>query len=557
MGICLAAGAQTSAPSPAAQNGAEVSSETVPFRFQTKVNLVLVPVVVRGRDGKAIGTLRKDDFELFDRGRRQEILQFSIEHAAGAPGAPAGFLSGLPAAAAKPVATGIAAPNRFVVYLFDDIHGSTGDLIQARNAAEKHLRASLRPLDRAAIYTSSGSLAQDFTDDLAKLHGALLTLRPHRSEVAECPDINYYMADLIRNQHDRDATNLAISEAVECMHLQSAAAAQAVVENAAARVLALGDEDTRQTLAAVDAAVRKLSLAPGTRVLALASPGFLRLNDKLRDEAAVLERAVRNNVVIGTVDPRGLATEIVDASKPGYNSRVFQERQKYERWSRMAESEVLSEVAAATGGSFTHNNNDLEAGFNHAAAAPDVWYVLGFSPQNLKADGAFHGLKVALPKAKGLTVEARHGYYAPTRLESAEEQARQEISEAIFSHEEVQEMPLAVHTEFFKTGEAKATLSVLSNVDVRRLRYRKEGERNLDVLRLAVTLFDRNGNFVDGASRRLEMRLRDETLERRLDSGIMVKTEFQAAPGGYLIRVVVRDDEGQTMAARNAAVEIP
>jgi len=45
---------------------------TVPFTFQTKVNLVLVPAVVRGRDGKAIGTLRREDFELFDRGKRAD-----------------------------------------------------------------------------------------------------------------------------------------------------------------------------------------------------------------------------------------------------------------------------------------------------------------------------------------------------------------------------------------------------------------------------------------------------------------------------------------------------
>jgi hypothetical protein len=28
-------------------------------------------------------------------------------------------------------------------------------------------------------------------------------------------------------------------------------------------------------------------------------------------------------------------------------------------------------------------------------------------------------------------------------------------------------------------------------------------------------------------------------------------------PGSYVIRVVVRDDEGQMMAARNGAIEIP
>jgi hypothetical protein len=36
-----------------------------------------------------------------------------------------------------------------------------------------------------------------------------------------------------------------------------------------------------------------------------------------------------------------------------------------------------------------------------------------------------------------------------------------------------------------------------------------------------------------------------------------MKTSFDVAPGSYVIRLVVRDSEGQTMAARNRVVEIP
>jgi hypothetical protein len=36
-----------------------------------------------------------------------------------------------------------------------------------------------------------------------------------------------------------------------------------------------------------------------------------------------------------------------------------------------------------------------------------------------------------------------------------------------------------------------------------------------------------------------------------------VKTSFDTQPGKYLLRLVVRDSEGQMMAARNGIVEIP
>ena len=49
--------------------------------FTSKVNLVMVPVVVRDKQGHAIGTLRKEDFQLFDKGRPQVITRFLIEKA--------------------------------------------------------------------------------------------------------------------------------------------------------------------------------------------------------------------------------------------------------------------------------------------------------------------------------------------------------------------------------------------------------------------------------------------------------------------------------------------
>jgi hypothetical protein len=49
-----------------------------PPTFESKVNLVLVPVLVRDAQGRAVGNLTKDDFELFDKGKQQTIGSFSM-----------------------------------------------------------------------------------------------------------------------------------------------------------------------------------------------------------------------------------------------------------------------------------------------------------------------------------------------------------------------------------------------------------------------------------------------------------------------------------------------
>jgi hypothetical protein len=40
-----------------------------PLVFKTKVNVIMVPVVVRDKKGKVVTTLHQEDFELFDRRR--------------------------------------------------------------------------------------------------------------------------------------------------------------------------------------------------------------------------------------------------------------------------------------------------------------------------------------------------------------------------------------------------------------------------------------------------------------------------------------------------------
>jgi hypothetical protein len=70
-------------------------------------------------------------------------------------------------------------------------------------------------------------------------------------------------------------------------------------------------------------------------------------------------------------------------------------------------------------------------------------------------------------------------------------------------------------------------------------------------------LFDRNGNYLEAKESVVEMRLLDATLETKLRAGITVKSSFDVKPGSYIIRLVVRDSEGQMMAATNGAVEIP
>ena len=105
-----------------AQNAEEISSKDQPATFKSGVNLVLVPVVVRDSRKHAVGNLTKDDFQLFDRGKPQEIKEFLVERPEPAGGD--GEAAKAENDAGNEVATKhtMVLPNRFVALVFDDYH---------------------------------------------------------------------------------------------------------------------------------------------------------------------------------------------------------------------------------------------------------------------------------------------------------------------------------------------------------------------------------------------------------------------------------------------------
>ncbi len=544
------------------QSAPELSSRDEVPTFKVHVNLVLVRAVVRDERGRAVGNLKREDFQLFDNKKEQAITKFEVE----VPGLPAGNAEKKSEDAGEPGSTPghnpPVIPQHYIAYVFDDVHLKTSDLIPVRDAADRHLKA-LDPSVRAAIFTTSGLVTVDFTDNHQKLHDALLRILPRPigvSEQKECPDISYYMADLIQNQNDMQALAVATTDALACAFNndpKSAATARMMAETAALRVLSIGDHNVHITLGTLKAVVRRVAVMPGQRTVVLASPGFMNPDERL-EEMDLIDSAVRSNVIISALDARGLyVTGLGDVSQPGpSNVTIGGQQAQYETQAATAEAYVLQDFADGTGGSFFHNNNDLEAGFHRLTTPPEYYYLLGFSPQNLKYDGRYHNLTVKLKNPAKMSVQARKGYFAPRHIADPAEQAKQEIEGALFSQDEMHDVPADLHTQFFKANQDDAKVAVLVHLDLKRMHFQKIEGRNRSEVTVVSALFDRNGQFIKATSKVLTMRLRDETLAKKLETGLTMKTSFDVKPGSYLVRLVVRDEDGG-IAAESGAIEIP
>jgi VWFA-related protein len=575
----LAAGVFSGVPAAGGQGVQEIATQDVqaPFKLQVQRNMVVVRAIVRDSNGRPVPRLRKEDFRLWDNGKPQEIDQFALESTS-RPSVMARPTSGEEKESGEEAASPAGAVNttarNFQALYFDDLQMKFEDIAHARDAADRYLAATLTAADRAGIFTSSGQGGLDFTDDRSQLHEALFKLQPRPmfpTDTNSCPDIGDYQAYLIVQQHDPTATEIAAQEWVQCNCLvdnnssamqQCSSLAANMVQGEATRVQSVWETQSEAVLRGLEQVIRRTALLPGQHSVIFLSPGFLLFN--LESQISeIADRALRASVVVSALDPRGLYTITPggDASQPTtlitrHPELNGRKQQIVDQGLSLAE-DVLFGLAGDTGGQFFHNSNDLDRGFRQVGTLSDVYYVLTFSPRDLKFDGRFHKLKVSLVNPAGSTIQARRGYFAPKASVDAATRAKEEIEQAVYSQDQLMELPVDVHTQFYKVNEAEARLAVLTHLDLSSVRFRNEQDRHLNNLTFVTVLFDRDGKCVVAKQKVIDFHLRDATLARLTQTGITLKTEFDLKPGTYLVRQIVRDSEAGQLSGLNRTVEIP
>jgi VWFA-related protein len=328
---------------------AAAQEQTAPT-FKSGVIMIQVPVVVRDRDGHAVGDLKKEDFQLFDNGKPVEIAGFSEDK----PGSRAIADRSLPdpSGAAKPAAAPMDVPERFIAYFVDDVNVHGISILQrVREAATKQINA-LQPGDRIAIATSSCTLMQEFTNDRAKLLDALAHLQISPPPKCRVSGVQVVQLEVLKN------------------------------------------------------VVKAMANLPGRREIILISGGFWIGHNRSDEPPDLIDAAVRAKVVINALDT-GAATESVGrAAANGMNPSTDN---PYERMTGGGTLPlVLVDLAHGTGGTYVVGN-DLSVSFRQLST-PESYYVLSFVPPE-KTDGKFHQLKVKLEKKGKLTIVARAGYY--------------------------------------------------------------------------------------------------------------------------------------------------
>lgn len=132
----------------------------------------------------------------------------------------------------------------------------------------------------------------------------------------------------------------------------------------------------------------------------------LDFGERFRD---LLKSARQSNVSFYPISPKGLRA-IEFTQEGGADLQRFRQGQR--------ESDTLLALADQTDGLAIVNTNDLRGGLTRIANDLQAYYVLGYYTTNRKWDGAVRSIKVRL-KPKSDTIRARRQYRAPTQAEIA------------------------------------------------------------------------------------------------------------------------------------------
>lgn len=567
----------------------EVSIRSWPYSpsppaLRVRTNEVQVGVVVRDSKGHVASGLTQRDFAIYDDGKQQPLSSFAVEHRQvfDASGAVA------PAASAQPNAQPSAPPRpRYVVLYFDDLDTEFGDMRHVQLAAENFLRTGIGPDDKIALFTASGLQTVSFTPNAPEIISAVEELKFHGRAIKSsgCPRITPYDAYVISTEPNppisRGMPGMAppgegsptyqavLTEAIKCncadtsnTDPECATMQRQVILAESHQIWDSVRQMSQDTLNSLHAAVDFLADRPGERVIVLASSGFLA--GTLEDDVdSILNHALHADIVINSLDAKGLYTYTETEARAQFdgndttNGGAAYRAESFGQ-SMMTLTAAMADFAVGTGGRFFHNRNDLAAGYYSLAAAPETEYLLGFVPGKEEFNAKFHKLKVTVSAPGKFNVQARPGYFAPTKekKESNEPTPEEKIDVEVRGSDERSDFPLSVSERIATASSGGRELSVQTRVDIQKLPFEMKEDRHVDMLTFVAALFDSQGKMVTGKEAQMQFALKSESFERFSKSGISGAMSLEAPPGSYRLRVVVEEALHNEMSATSRQVQI-
>ncbi len=533
----------------------------------TGTTAIVVDVIVRDGKGNPVTDLRKEDFELYEDGERQDVGDVTIGGDRNATRDAANPRAADPAAAVPVLpstGTPAAAPaQRFLALVFDRLSP------EARALAYKGAMAavdSLQDQDFVAVYLIDLSLAtiQPYTNDRETLRGAVREAASRATAV-----------------FDRTATR-AIAGA-EVAALGDAHPSVPFVASAESRgrpvdtrgaggpqrvpaFLTVGVEELWESMArdqqgyattnALLAITSTLGRLPGRKTVVFFAEGVAIPPAVLPHFRNVIATANQGNVSVYTVDAAGLRVHSKDQeigrevtamgsagitlSPTGENMSSLRMMERNEDVLRKDPRTSLTLLARDTGGFLVENTNDLAKAFRQVDADRRSYYLLTYSPRKADFDGKWRAIEVKVPNRR-VTVRARSGYLAVRGASAMPVLAYEGPALAALDRRPAPaEIPVLASALVFPDGQ-RNRIALVAATGASALRFDVQGKTYTADFTILARLMRADGEVVRKGSQPYRLTGPVEQLDATRRGQILFFRQPALDPGTYTLEVAVHD----------------
>ncbi|MGO8758477.1 MAG: VWA domain-containing protein [Terracidiphilus sp.] len=559
------------------------------FTFRATARLVDVNVTAFDKKGNPVTNLKPEDFAVLDNGVKQKIR--FVSEASEAPATPAAaspsqsaeanvppVYSNLPDAGSMDGRASVARGKASVtILMIDTANVAFGDLSYARGEMLRFLKSlpSGEPVGICVMGRHGFNVLQEPKTDHATLAAALAKWMPNALDLAQA-----------QQEEDRNRQNIDyVHHVTDLLSANGNTPTDALDEFGPPdpQLRSVGDNPSRDVLAALQGVARRLAAIPGHKSLVWVAsdnvladfsekepgsekggknlePLALRARETLNEanvslyplDVSQLEAGgVGANLEAANVQLNPVTNVQVDmaALPPGEKEEALEALTKSQRdgnpgrlTSSMQQDThpiqgVFRDLATATGGRALPRASDIAAELNSIVSDDRATYLLSFAPET-PPDNAEHRLTVEIPGRNGIALRYRTGYFYAKEPANLKERFQQ----AVWQPADVNEIAITATPQ----SDAQGRLLRL-NVAGAGLALAQQGDRWAD--RLDIFLVERDDASahakVSGVVEAL--RLLPATYERTLRDGLAFDQRIPSLPKGGVVRVVVVDENSGRM----------
>jgi VWFA-related protein len=571
--------------------------------LRVSTSLVQTDVSVVDKKGQFFEGLGREQFELKVDGRVQPVL-FLERVTAGSATEAARIAAARGEKIDARAATSAVERGRTVVFFVDDFHLTPQGIERARELLFKFIEGEMTPGMEVLIASASGQIGflQQFTNDRAVLRAAVRRLK-YQSQAAldsERPPMTEFQA-LSVDRGDQGVLEYLIQQVIfeNSPNSYPRNVAENMVRNRARHIRRQAALLSAASISTLEGVVRaRASAVAGRQTLFYISNGFVFDNqegDSVRKLQRVIDAAARSGTVVYTLDARGLAVSMQDASSAGVPDLARESgsptANAYSGYNASAEvsatQEVLRGLAEDTGGRALLNTNALEAAVAKTLDETANYYLLAWRPEGLEAGttpgGApkFRKIEIGIKGRPDLKVRVRRGFLdtpagrAPrvaadtttpnttTTPATAPTTTNAALNSALNASGARRELPVHAYPVFTNDAQAGSVINVSIQLANDRLKFAPaaaSGGKQQAQVEVVCAVLDDKGKSVYSNGRTLTLGGGDTPNSAGDRSRGKLVTNFSIpilAPGLYQLRAAARDANSGMLGSAFEWVEVP